>query len=64
MRKRKQEEAGRLQGRDQEKKSKFSDDNLTPSEKLQNSVTPLWKMEYKDQLRVRLICPHPADFVL
>ncbi|XP_060605799.1 tRNA (uracil-5-)-methyltransferase homolog A-like [Ruditapes philippinarum] len=51
MRKRKQEEAGRLQGRDQEKKSKFSDDHLTPSEKLQNSVTPLWKMEYKDQLR-------------
>ncbi|XP_045171290.2 tRNA (uracil-5-)-methyltransferase homolog A-like [Mercenaria mercenaria] len=47
MRKRKQEEAGKVW----EKKAKHSDDGLTPSEKLKNSVTPLWKLEYKDQLR-------------
>lgn len=46
--KRKQEEAGKTY----EKKAKYTDDHLTPSERLKNSVTPLWKLEYKEQLRV------------
>lgn len=47
MRKRKQE-GGEGGG---EKKGRHEDDGLTPSEKLKNSVTPLWKLEYTEQLK-------------
>ncbi|KAL4223292.1 tRNA methyltransferase 2 [Mactra antiquata] len=47
MRKRKQEEGG---GYDN-KKIKHDDDNLSPVERLKNSVTPLWKIPYEEQLK-------------
>jgi len=51
MRKRKQENKFGSHG---DKKQKMVDDGLSPGERLKNSVTPLWKLEYKEQLLVSI----------
>ena len=32
--------------------TKHEDDNLSPVERLKNSVTPLWKISYEEQVAV------------
>lgn len=49
MRKRKQENKPGNHG---DKKPKMADDGLSSEERLKNSVTPLWKLDYNEQLRV------------